>query len=478
MNKSLTYVLVAAVLVATVSTAAPLLGQAPPPDMPPPAAAPAAAVPPAAQPPAGAPAEPPANTFSAEQLEQMVSPIALYPDALAMQILMAATYPLEVVEADRWVKKYPNLKSEELEKALAEKKWDPSVKSLTHFPAVLTRMSDNLDWTRDMGDAFLAQQKEVLDAIQRMRQKAYELGNLKSTPEQKVIVEPAPPKAETVVVQQAPAQIIKIEPAQPEVVYVPTYSSTVVYGPPPPTVYYPTMYAYPPGYVATASLLSFGAGMAVGAALWSDCDWGHGDVNVDVDTNRNVNRNVDRSKINAPNRQRPEQWKHNPEHRKGVNYRNEATAKKYGGQASDRARRDNARGYQRPSGAQQRPSGGQQRPGSVASARPARGASGPGADIGSRPQPSTRERGGQGFDAGRAGANRPSQRDTAFGGARASGRAENVASARGASSRGVDRGNFARDSGGIGGRGGGGFSGRGGGGGGGRGGGGGGRGRR
>ena len=276
-------ILVAALLAVLVLPVAPAVGQEAPPAAAPPAV-PAAAVATTATPPAEVPTS---NTFSVEQLDQIVSPIALYPDSLLMQILMASTYPLEVIEAERWTKKNPDFKGDALDKAVADRSWDPSVKSLTHFPTVLTRMSDNLDWTKDMGDAFLGQQKDVLAAVQRMRQKAYELGNLKTTPEQNVIVEPAPPAAgsQTVVVQQAPPQVIRIEPAQPTVVYVPTYSSTVVYGAPPPTVYYPAVYAYPPGYVATASLLSFGAGMAVGAALWGGCNWHSGDVNVNYNYN-------------------------------------------------------------------------------------------------------------------------------------------------------------------------------------------------
>ena len=362
-----TRTLVAALIAAVALPVAPVLG-----DEPPPAAKPAAAVPPAAEPAAAVPpAVPPSNVFSPEQLDQIVSPVALYPDSLLMQILMASTYPLEVIEAERWTKKNPDLKGDGLDKALTDKGWDPSVKSLTHFPTVLARMSDNLDWTKDMGDAFLGQQKDVLDAIQRMRRKAYELGNLKSTPEQNVIVEPAPAKAEgqTVVVQQAPPQVIKIEPAQPQVVYVPTYSSTVVYGPPPPTVYYPAVYAYPPGYVATASLLSFGAGMAVGAAVWGDCNWHSGDVNINnsYSSNRNVNRNVN---------QKPEQWRHDPQHRQGVNYRNDAVAKQYRQpSATNRGARESARGYQRPTSAQTRPA-------STNAGRPTRASSGAGASGG------------------------------------------------------------------------------------------------
>jgi hypothetical protein len=444
-----TRTLVAALIAAVALPLAPVVGDEPPPAAQPPAAAPPAAVPPTAAPAAAAPAAPPSNVFSSEQLDQIVAPVALYPDSLLMQILMASTYPLEVIEAERWTKKNPDLKGDELDKALTDKDWDPSVKSLTHFPTVLARMSDNLDWTKDMGDAFLGQQKDVLDAIQRMRGKAYELGNLKSTPEQNVIVEPAPAKAEgqTVVVEQAPPQIIKIEPAQPQVVYVPTYSSTVIYGPPPPTVYYPAVYAYPPGYVATASLLSFGAGMAVGAALWGGCNWHSGDVNVNY--NYNYNRNTNVGNIN-----KPEHWRHNPEHRKGVNYRNDATAKKYGQpSAANRAARENARGYQRQASAQTRPA-------STSTGRQATRA-------GQQPRKGQPPRASQRASANRpAGTSRPAatSRDTAFG-SRDSGRAQRNASARGAASRGVDRGSFASGRGGSGGGGrSGGFGGRGGGG--------------
>src|SRR5438093_9226346 len=208
--------------------------------------------------------------LSSAQLEELVAPISLYPDALAVQVLMAATYPLEIVEAARWRAKNASLQGDALEKALESQNWDPSVESLTRFPDLLQRMSDNLDWTKDLGDAFLDQKDEVLDTVQRMRAKAYESGALKTTKEQVVTREIVKEK-----------EIIRVEPADPQVVYVPQYSPEAVYGAPPaayPTPYYPAMYGYPPGYVATASLLSFGAGMAVGAAVWGDCDWGSHDV--------------------------------------------------------------------------------------------------------------------------------------------------------------------------------------------------------
>jgi hypothetical protein len=302
---------------------------------------------------AGAQAEPAAPGFSEEQLEQIVAPIALYPDALAMQILMASTYPLEIVEAARWVKKNPNLKGKELEDALKDQDWDPAVKALCGFPSVVANMNDNLDWTRDLGDAVLDQKTQLLDAIQRMRQKAYAAGNLKTTEQQ--------------VVTQQPDKIIVIESKSPEVVYVPTYSPVVVYGPTwsYPSYYYPAMYVPPPpGY----GLMAFGAGMAWGAYLSGGCDWGHGHGDIKINNEYNFNRNTN---INS-NINKNGSWNHNAEHRKGVNYRDNATAKKYGGQGgASRVTRDQARGYDRGAGASTRPAGGagSQRPGGAASTR-------------------------------------------------------------------------------------------------------------
>ena len=197
---------------------------------------------------ATAPAATAAATFSKEQLEQIVAPIALHPDPLISQILMASTYPLEIVEAGRWVKANPGLKDKALEEALKAQDWDPSVKSLCGFPDVLKQMDENLDWTQDLGDAFLAQKVELMDTIQRMRGKAYDAGNLKTTEQQ--------------VVTQQPDKIIVVQPADPEVIYVPTYSPTVVYGGwSYPTYYYPPMY-YPPPYGYGA--MAFTVGRDVG----------------------------------------------------------------------------------------------------------------------------------------------------------------------------------------------------------------------
>jgi hypothetical protein len=222
-----------------------------------------------AQAPQAAPSEP-----SQQDLEQLVAPIALYPDALVAQILAGSTYPTQIVEADRWVQQNKNLKADQLAAAVDKQPWDPSVKALTQFPSVLDQMSQNLSWTSSLGDAYFNFQQDVMNAVQSMRAKAQAAGNLKSTPQQTVSTQ---------------GQTIVIQPANPQVVYVPTYSPAVVYGSPVP--------AYP-GYsgwdVAAASMISFGVGMMVGAAIrgpsygWGWGSWGTNWHGGSVTYNRNV----------------------------------------------------------------------------------------------------------------------------------------------------------------------------------------------
>jgi hypothetical protein len=263
-----------------------------------------------------------AATFKQEELEQILAPIALHPDPLISQILMAATYPLEVALAERWARQNASLKGDALTAALEKQDWDPSVKSLVNFPQVLTMMSEKLDWTQKLGDAFLEDEKGVLDTIQKLRAKAQASGNLQTTKEQTVIVE---------------EKIIKIEPANPQVVYVPSYNPTVVYGAWPYPAY-PPYYYYPPGYVAS-SMFAFGAGVAMSAAwgyAWGSCNWGGGDVDVDVNRNTNINNNINRDQAKQKLQERGQlnqkgqgKWQHNPEHRKGVSYRDQGTAQKF-----------------------------------------------------------------------------------------------------------------------------------------------------
>jgi len=271
--------------------------------------------------------------FKQEELDQILAPIALYPDSLLAQIFMASTYPLEVVQADRWAKQNTTLKGDALTAALEKQGWDPSVKSLVNFPQVLTMMSEKLDWTQKLGDAFLAQQKDVMASVQTLRKKAVEEGNLKTTKEQQVIVE-----KETIIIQSA----------SPQVVYVPTYNPTVVYGAWPYPAYPPTPY-YPPGYVAGAALLSFGVGMAVGAAwgyAWGGCNWHGGDVDVDINRNTNINNNINRGNYAKQYQGGQGNWQHNPEHRKGVSYRDQATGQKFNRASTNEAvqSRENFRG--------------------------------------------------------------------------------------------------------------------------------------
>jgi Protein of unknown function (DUF3300) len=192
-----------------------------------------------------------------EQLQQLVAPIALYPDSLVAQIPAASTFPEQVVEADRWVQEHPDLKGDDLGQAVDQQSWDPSVKALTAFPSVLGNMDKNLAWTSSLGDAYYNQQQDVMDAVQVMRQKAQASGNLKTTPQQNVTTQ---------------GTTIVVEPADPEVVYVPAYDPWLVYGDP--IVAWPGWYAYP-GIWFGGPYLSFGIGFGIGWYGGFGWGWGH-----------------------------------------------------------------------------------------------------------------------------------------------------------------------------------------------------------
>lgn len=246
------------------------------------------------------------------QLEQLVAPIALYPDDLLSQVLMASTYPLEVVEAARWARDNKNVTGTALQDAMVTQSWDPSVKSLAAVPQTLQMMSEKLDWTQKLGDAFLAQQKDVLDAVQTLRQRADAAGNLKTTPQQKVSRTARQGSG------AGPASVIAIEPVDPDMLYVPVYDPVLAYGAWPYGGYQP-FYWYPPGYIA-GGVFGFAAGVAVGAAIWGHVDWWRRDVNI------NVNRFNQFNRTNIANNV----WNHNPAHRGGVPYANGNVARKFG----------------------------------------------------------------------------------------------------------------------------------------------------
>jgi hypothetical protein len=260
--------------------------------------------------------------FSNEQLDQMLAQIALYPDSLLSQVLMAATYPEDFGKAVAWSKAHPDAKGDSAVKMVENEPWDPSVASLVAFPEALITLGDKPDYVRDLGDAFLAQPQDVMDSVQRLRTAAQKAGNLSSNEQIKVSTQAAPaPSTTTVVVQQAapPPQVIVIEPAQPQVVYVPAYNPAVVFGPWWYPSYPPYYYPPPPGYwfsrtVATG--IAWGVGIGISNALWGGFDWGRGDVNINVNryNNINVNRKID---VNS-NRVN---WNHDPKQRGNTPYR-------------------------------------------------------------------------------------------------------------------------------------------------------------
>ena len=409
--------------------------------------------------PAAVPPAPEESLLKPEQLEALVAPIALYPDALLANMLAASTYPLEVVTAARWVKDNKNLKGDQLKAEVDKQSWDDSVKALTSTASVLDMMNEKLDWTKSLGDAVLAQQPDVMDAIQRLRAKAYANNKLPSTKQQKVTVQKVENK-----------QVIAIAPTDPNTMYVPYYEPAVVYGSWPYADYPPYYFGYPSyigaGVIATG--LAFGAGYALGrwGNYWGGgCNWGNN--NFFINRSNNVN------------------WSHNVEHRQGVRYNNPRVEQRFG---ADRTRAGAAdRMDFRGRGGQQVLNPGDRDGNRVGGGD--RGGVGGGERVSSRERPGGGQAKGGGRGPGKGGgANqaRPADRARPSGGERGggrdnamrvqSGRTANAQSARGRAS--MASANMPRGGGGgisRGGGGGAGFRGGGGGGGGGRGGGGGGR---
>src|SRR5260221_9410229 len=274
-----------------------------------------------------------------DQLDSLVAPVALYPDPLLTQVLVASTYPLEIIQLQQWIQKNNGLKGYDLTNALQKQNWDRSIQAMAVFPDLVKRLADDIKWTTDLGNAFLAQQSDVMDAVQRMRMKAKDAGNLKPTEQMKV---------ETKVVEGK--TVVIVQQASPQVIYVPSYNPVIVYGPP---MYpYPPIYYPPPSYYAAGVVFAFGVGIAVGSYYhggWGyNCGWGrHTTVNINVNnkyirhynttTINNVNRtsinNVNHNNINNVNRNGNNTWQHNSQHRGGAPYSDKATANKYGGSA-------------------------------------------------------------------------------------------------------------------------------------------------
>jgi hypothetical protein len=397
---------------------------------------------PAQQPamPTAAPAE---YLYTPDQLDSLVAPIALYPDPLLAQTLAASTYPLEIVQLQQWLAKHPDMKEKKLAEKVAKQPWDPSIQAMAPLPNVVKRLADDIQWTTELGNAFLAQEADVMQAVQRMRVKAQTTGNLKSTPEQVVKTEVIESK-----------NIVVIEQANPQVVYVPSYDPVVVYGP---AVYpYPPIYYPPVGAYAAGAAISFGVGVAMGAAWgggWGwNAGWGHNDINVNYNNNFNRNANINRGAGN--------QWRHQPQHRGGTPYQNRATANRYGGTArgDSLSTRQASRQSARQSGAV----GTSGVAGQAGAARDRAGQAGAAARDRAGAASASRAAGTGGDRIGQRDVSRGSGRESAFGGGsdRFSGSSARSHSSRGSSS--MRGGGFSRGGGGGFSRGGGGFRGGGG----------------
>jgi hypothetical protein len=408
--------------------------------------------------PAPAPASAPAQDelLKPGEIDALLSPIALYPDALIAQVLMAATYPLEVIQASRWLKENKGLKDDALRAALDKQGWDESVKSLAATPSVLDMMADKLDWTQKLGDAMLAQQADVMDGVQRLRARADANNKLQTTKQQKVLKK-----------SEGGKQVIVIEPTDPETMYVPYYDPAVAYGawpyPAYPPYYWGASY-WPYGGAILGAGLAFGAGYAIGRWAGGGGYWG-GNANINWNNN---NININRPGGGSGN------WNHVAHHRQGVRYNNKGVADRMGRGNNNRAGAGNRADFRGRDGA------GGNRPGGGAGAgnRPG-GAGGAGNRPGGGQKAAQRPSGGKGAGSRPGGGSRPSagQRPSggggrsAFAGSGGGGRSAMASASRGHASMGGrgGGGGGARAGGGGGGRGGGGGGGgRGGGGGGGR----------
>ncbi|MCU0305995.1 MAG: DUF3300 domain-containing protein [Thermoanaerobaculales bacterium] len=371
-----------------------------------------------------------APALSPDQLDSLVAPIALYPDSLLAQVLVASTYPLELIQLQQWLAKNPGLEGEALAEAVATQPWDPAIQSMAAVPDAVKRLADDIQWTTDLGNAFLAQQGDVMDAVQRMRRKAQDNGALESNQQQVV---------QTQVIEEK--TVIVVESADPEVIYVPSYNPTYVY--PPPVYPYPPVY-YPP-YTPGAAFVTFSFGVMWGAAWGGSCcgcGWGGNDIDINIDNNFNRINNIQGgNRVDA----RSGTWQHDPQHRGGAPYADRATASRYGGSARGDAPTARQTGARQTGARQQpaaRPSGGGARP----TTPTAGGRGGAGASAGTRPStPTAGALGGAGTSPGgdRIGSRSipssgRSSSPSAFGGGAGgfNGSSARAASSRGASSMG------------------------------------------
>jgi uncharacterized protein DUF3300 len=260
----------------------------------------------------------PQHVYTQAELDQMLAPIALYPDNLLSQVLMASTYPIEVVEAARWSRANPGLTGDAAVRAVQNEDWDPSVKSLVAFPEILQRMDEKLEWTRSLGDAFLAQENQLMDRVQLLRQRAETAGSLRSDEQIRVVRE---------------GPIIVIRPARPEYIYVPYYDPLVVYGPWWWADYRPVYWAPWPGYVRPRPSYAFWWGRPIGVSVgffFGDFDWYGRQVRIAYANSYYYRQPRFANSYYAGDRSR---WYHDSFHRRGVDYRNTTVRQRFSNEA-------------------------------------------------------------------------------------------------------------------------------------------------
>lgn len=293
------------------------------------------------------------DVFSKEELAQALAPVALYPDALLAQVLMASTYPGDVADAAKWSKAHPDVKGDAAVKGVATEDWDPSVQALVAFPQVVLMLGHDIAWTQKLGDAFLAQPDDVMNTVQELRRKAQAAGNLKSDEHQKVSQEAA-----TGTAAAAYPQTIIIESSEPEKVYVPTYDPSYMYGawgyPAYPPYYYPPGAYWYPGAALVGGIM-WGIGIGIAGGLWGDCNWGNGDININSNRYNNFERNIDRERgergdrgnrsDRVANRENNNgRFQHDSSRRDGVPYRDQASREKFGNRQAGAENRAGFRG--------------------------------------------------------------------------------------------------------------------------------------
>src|SRR6266478_440636 len=264
----------------------------------------------------------PTALLSPEQLDNLVAPIALYPDPLISQILVACTYPLELVQAYQWLQQNPDLNGPALTQAAQQQNWDPSVQALAIFPDLIKRLNQDITWTQNLGNAFLAQQGDVMDAVQRMRQQAQQAGKLGSTSQQQVIT-----------TTDGGRPVIEIEPANPQVIYVPEYDPVLIWGPP---VYYPYPRWYYPPRPGVGIFFGFGSGVSIGTYFgggwggWGGWGWRPGWGSRTVIVNNNFIHRYNFNTTHITNLNGTSNWSHDSLHRQGVPYPNRTLSNQYG----------------------------------------------------------------------------------------------------------------------------------------------------